>query len=558
MESNNNFIHDLVEEHIAEGGKYYGKTVYTRFPPEPNGYLHIGHAKAICVDFGTAEKYGGYCNLRFDDTNPTKEDTEYVEAIMNDVHWLGYDWKEVLYASDYFPRMYECAERLIKDGLAYVCDLSADETREYRGTLTEPGKNSPYRERSVEENLDLFRRMRDGEFADGERVLRAKIDMASPNMNMRDPVIYRIVHMNHHHTGDKWCIYPMYDFAHPLEDAFEGITHSLCDLGFKDHRPLYDWVVEKCGPFDPAPCQNEFARLNITYTMMSKRYLRKMVESGIVKGWDDPRMPTLCGLRRRGYTPASIRNFIDTVGVSTSYSVVDYGLLEYCIREDLNKIAPRGMAVLDPIKLVIDNYEDGLIEEFDAEVNPENPEMGSRKVAFSKELYIERSDFMIEPVKGYFRLFPGNEVRLKYAYYVKVVSYETDDDGNVTVVHCTYDPASRGGWLPERKVKGTIHWVSAHDAVPAEIRLYDQLFSEPDPMDDSDGRDFTEKLNPNSLTICKNAVVEPYLADCDKNAHFQFLRNGFFSSDDDHTREKPVFNRTVSLKDSWKKQVAKG
>ena len=558
METNNNFIHDLVEEHIKEGGKYYGKTVYTRFPPEPNGYLHIGHAKAICVDFGTAEKYGGFCNLRFDDTNPTKEDTEYVEAIMNDVHWLGYDWKEVLYASDYFPRMYECAEKLIQEGLAYVCDLSADETREYRGTLTEPGKNSPYRDRSVEENLDLFRRMRAGEFADGERVLRAKIDMASPNMNMRDPVIYRIVHMTHHHTGDQWCIYPMYDFAHPLEDAFEGITHSLCDLGFKDHRPLYDWVVEKCGPFDPAPCQNEFARLNITYTMMSKRYLRKMVESGIVNGWDDPRMPTLCGLRRRGYTPASIRNFIDTVGVSTSYSVVDYGLLEYCIREDLNKIAPRGMAVIDPIKLVIDNYEDGFIEEFDAEVNPENPEMGNRKVAFSKELYIERSDFMIEPVKGYFRLFPGNEVRLKYAYYVRVTSYETDDEGNVTVVHCTYDPASKGGWLADRKVKGTIHWVSAHDAVPAEIRLYEQLFDDPDPMDDSDGRDFTEKLNPNSLIICKNAVVEPYLADCEKNAHFQFLRNGFFSSDDDHTKEKPVFNRTVSLKDSWKKQVAKG
>ena len=558
METNNNFIHDLVEEHIKEGGKYYGKTVYTRFPPEPNGYLHIGHAKAICVDFGTAEKYGGFCNLRFDDTNPTKEDTEYVEAIMNDVHWLGYDWKEVLYASDYFPRMYECAEKLIQEGLAYVCDLSADETREYRGTLTEPGKNSPYRDRSVEENLDLFRRMRAGEFADGERVLRAKIDMASPNMNMRDPVIYRIVHMTHHHTGDQWCIYPMYDFAHPLEDAFEGITHSLCDLGFKDHRPLYDWVVEKCGPFDPAPCQNEFARLNITYTMMSKRYLRKMVESGIVNGWDDPRMPTLCGLRRRGYTPASIRNFIDTVGVSTSYSVVDYGLLEYCIREDLNKIAPRGMAVIDPIKLVIDNYEDGLIEEFEAEVNPENPEMGNRKVAFSKELYIERSDFMIEPVKGYFRLFPGNEVRLKYAYYVRVTSYETDDEGNVTVVHCTYDPASKGGWLADRKVKGTIHWVSAHDAVPAEIRLYEQLFDDPDPMDDSDGRDFTEKLNPNSLIICKNAVVEPYLADCEKNAHFQFLRNGFFSSDDDHTKEKPVFNRTVSLKDSWKKQVAKG
>ena len=557
METNNNFIHDIVEEHIKEGGKYYGKTVYTRFPPEPNGYLHIGHAKAICVDFGTAEKYGGYCNLRFDDTNPTKEDTEYVEAIMNDVHWLGYDWKEMLYASDYFPRMYECAENLIKQGLAYVCDLSADETREYRGTLTEPGKNSPYRDRSVEENLDLFRRMKAGEFADGERVLRAKIDMASPNMNMRDPVIYRIVHMTHHHTGDEWCIYPMYDFAHPLEDAFEGITHSLCDLGFKDHRPLYDWVVEKCGPFDPAPCQNEFARLNITYTLMSKRYLRRMVEEGIVNGWDDPRMPTLCGLRRRGYTPASIRNFIETVGVSTSYSVVDYGLLEFCIREDLNKIAPRGMAVLDPIKLVIDNYEDGVVEKFEAEVNPENPEMGTRKVTFSKELYIERDDFMIEPVKGYFRLFPGNEVRLKYAYYVKVVSYETDAEGNVTVVHCTYDPASRGGWLPERKVKGTIHWVSAHDAVPAEIRLYEQLFTEADPMDDSDGRDFTEKLNPDSLKICANAYVEPYLANCEKNAHFQFLRNGFFSSDDDHTKEKPVFNRTVSLKDSWKKQSAK-
>ncbi len=557
MESNNNFIHDIVEEHIKEGGKYYGKTVYTRFPPEPNGYLHIGHAKAICVDFGTAEKYGGYCNLRFDDTNPTKEDTEYVEAIMNDVHWLGYDWKEVLYASDYFPRMYECAENLIKQGLAYVCDLSADETREYRGTLTEPGKNSPYRDRSVEENLDLFRRMKAGEFADGERVLRAKIDMASPNMNMRDPVIYRIVHMTHHHTGDEWCIYPMYDFAHPLEDAFEGITHSLCDLGFKDHRPLYDWVVEKCGPFDPAPCQNEFARLNITYTLMSKRYLRRMVEEGIVNGWDDPRMPTLCGLRRRGYTPASIRNFIETVGVSTSHSVVDYGLLEYCIREDLNKTAPRGMAVLDPIKLIIDNYEPGVIEEFEAEVNPENPEMGNRKVTFSRELYIERDDFMIEPVKGYFRLFPGNEVRLKYAYYVRVVSYETDDAGNVTVVHCTYDPASRGGWLPERKVKGTIHWVSAHDAVPAEIRLYEQLFTEADPMDDSDGRDFTQKLNPNSLKICKNAFVEPYLANCEKNAHFQFLRSGFFSSDDDHTKEKPVFNRTVSLKDSWKKQTAK-
>ena len=461
-------------------------------------------------------------------------------------------------ASDYFPRMYECAEKLLRDGLAYVCDLSADEIRDYRGTLTEPGINSPYRSRTPEENLDLFRRMRAGEFADGSKVLRAKIDMASPNINLRDPVLYRIVRATHHHTGDAWCIYPMYDFAHPLEDAFEGVTHSLCDLGFKDHRPLYDWVVEKCGPFDPAPCQNEFARLNITYTLMSKRYLRKMVETGIVNGWDDPRMPTLCGLRRRGYTPAAIRNFIDTVGVSTSYSVVDYGLLEYCIREDLNRIAPRGMAVLDPIRLIIDNYEDGRIEEFDAEVNPENPDMGTRKVYFSKELYIERTDFMAEPVKGYFRLFPGNEVRLKYAYYVKVTSYETDEAGAVTAVHCTYDPASRGGWLADRKVKGTIHWVSAHDAVSAEVRLYDQLFTEPDPMDDTDGRDFTEKLNPDSLIVCKNAVVEPYLANCEKNAHFQFLRNGFFSSDDDHTKEKPVFNRTVSLKDSWKKQTAKG
>ena len=550
-----NFIEQEIDKDLAEG-RY--TEVVTRFPPEPNGYLHIGHAKSILLNYGLAKEYGGTFHFRFDDTNPTKEKTEYVQSIIDDIKWLGADYGDKIYfASNYFDAMYEAAIKLIKKGKAYVCDLSADEIREYRGTLKEPGKNSPYRDRSVEENLKLFEGMKNGEYPDGSKVLRAKIDMASPNINMRDPVIYRIARMTHHNTGDKWCIYPMYDFAHPLEDAFEGVTHSLCDLGFKDHRPLYDWVVEKCGPFDPVPCQNEFARLNITYTMMSKRYLRKMVESGIVNGWDDPRMPTLCGLRRRGYTPASIRNFIDTVGVSTSYSVVDYGLLEYCIREDLNKIAPRGMAVLDPLKLVIDNYEEGCVEEFDAEVNPENPDMGMRKVSFSRELYIERSDFMIEPVKGYFRLFPGNEVRLKYAYYVKVTSYETDADGNVTVVHCTYDPASRGGWLPDRKVKGTIHWVSAHDAVPAEVRLYDQLFSEPDPMDDSDGRDFTEKLNPNSLLVCKNAVVEPYLANCDKNAHFQFLRNGFFSSDDDHTKEKPVFNRTVSLKDSWKKQVAK-
>ena len=545
-----NFIHDIIDRDLLPGGRYEGKTIYTRFPPEPNGYLHIGHAKAVCIDFGTAEKYGGKCNLRFDDTNPSKEDTEYVEAIQNDVQWLGFHWANVLYASDYFPRMYDCAVKLIRDGLAYVDHLTPEQMKEYRGTLTEPGKNSPYRDRSVQENLKLFEAMKNGEFNDGTCVLRAKIDMASPNMNMRDPAIYRILHAHHHRKGDEWCIYPMYDFAHPLEDAFEGITHSLCDLGFKDHRPLYDWVVEKCGPFDPPPCQTEFARLNLTYTVMSKRYLRQLVENGIVTGWDDPRMPTLCGLRRRGYTPASIRNFIETVGVSTSNSVVDYALLEYCIREDLNKTAPRGMAVLDPIKLVIDNYEPGMTEEFTAEINPEEPGMGTRQVTFSGELYIERGDFMAEPVKGYFRLFPGNEVRLKYAYYVTCTSYETDANGKVTTVHCTYDPASRGGWLEGRKVKGTIHWVSAHNAIPAKVNLYEQLFLSESPDKDN----FMEDLNPNSLTVCENAVVEPYLAAFPKNSHFQFLRTGFFSTDDDHTPENPVFNRTVSLKDSFNKK----
>ncbi|MBO4326298.1 MAG: glutamine--tRNA ligase/YqeY domain fusion protein [Clostridia bacterium] len=555
MENTGNFIHDMIDEDLKEGGRCYGEKIRTRFPPEPNGYLHIGHAKALCVDFGTAEKYGGACNLRLDDTNPSKEDTEYVDAIMEDIHWLGYDWDgEIRYASDYFPRMYECAVELIKRGEAYVCDLSPDEIRDYRGTLTEPGIDSPYRTRSVEENLDLFERMKAGEFEDGTRVLRAKIDMASPNINMRDPVIYRILHAHHHHVGDEWCIYPMYDFAHPLEDAFEGITHSLCSIEFKDHRPLYDWVVEHCGPFDPEPRQTEFARLNLTYTMMSKRYLRYMVENGIVNGWDDPRMPTLCGLRRKGFTPESIKNFIAAVGVSTSNSTVDYSLLEYCIRDDLNRTAPRAMAVLDPIELVIDNYPEGLVEEFEAEVNPENPDMGTRKVEFSGRLWIEREDFMAAPVKGYFRLFPGNEVRLKYAYYVRATSYESDDEGNVTRVHCTYDPASKGGWLEGRKVKGTIHWVSAHDAVPAEVRLYDQLFSDPAPMDDSDGRDWTEKLNPDSLVVKDNAFVEPYAANCEPHAHFQFLRNGFFSADNDHTSDHPVFNRTVSLKDTWGKK----
>ena len=551
----NNFIHEMVANDLKEGGRYVGKTVHTRFPPEPNGYLHIGHAKAICIDFGTAEKFGGICNLRFDDTNPTKEDVEYVDAIKEDVQWLGFQWHGIYYASDYFHMMYECAIKLIKKGLAYVCDLSADEIREYRGTLTEPGKNSPYRDRSIEENLDLFERMKNGEFEEGSRVLRAKIDMASPNIVMRDPVIYRIMYATHHRTGDEWCIYPMYDFAHPLEDAFEGITHSLCDLGFKNNRPLYEWFVRECGPFDPEPCQTEFARLNLTNTVMSKRLLRRLVEGNLVSGWDDPRMPTLCGLRRRGYTPTSIRNFIEAVGVSTTNSIVDYSLLEHYVREDLNKIAPRGMAVLDPIKLVIDNYEDGMIEEFEADVNPENKEMGTRKVEFSKELYIERDDFMIEPVKGYFRLFPGNEVRLKYAYYVKCTSYECDEDGNVTVVHATYDPESRGGWLPTRKVKGTIHWVSSHNAVKSEVRLYDKLFLEENPLDDADGVDFVEKVNPDSLKVVKDAYVEPYLADSSKNNHFQFLRLGFFSTDDDHTPEKPVFNRTVSLKDTWAKKA---
>lgn len=555
MEDTGNFIHDMIDADLAEGGRCFGEKIRTRFPPEPNGYLHIGHAKALCIDFGTAEKYGGKCNLRLDDTNPSKEDTEYVDAIMEDIHWLGYDWDgEIRYASDYFPKMYQCAVDLIRRGEAYVCDLSPDEIREYRGTLTEPGKNSPYRDRSVEENLELFERMKAGEFEDGSRVLRAKIDMASPNMNMRDPVIYRILHAHHHHVGDEWCIYPMYDFAHPLEDAFEGVTHSLCSIEFKDHRPLYDWVIEHCGPFDPEPRQTEFARLNLTYTMMSKRYLRHMVETGIVDGWDDPRMPTLCGLRRKGFTPDSIKNFIAAVGVSTSNSTVDYSLLEYCIRDDLNRTAPRAMAVLDPIELIIDNYPEGLVEEFDAEVNPENPDMGTRKVQFSGRLWIEREDFMIEPVKGYFRLFPGNEVRLKYAYYVRATSYETDDAGNVIRVHCTYDPDSRGGWLEGRKVKGTIHWVSAHNAVPAEVRLYDQLFTDPAPMDDSDGRSWEEKLNPDSLIIKEHAVVEPYAAECEPHAHFQFLRNGFFSADNHHTPEKPVFNRTVGLKDTWGKK----
>ena len=553
MEESKNFICEFVEEDIAEGGRFEGQTVHTRFPPEPNGYLHIGHAKAICIDFTTAEKYGGLCNLRFDDTNPVKEDTEYVDAIQEDIKWLGFNWDDrMFYASDYFETMYNCAETLIKKGLAYVCELSADEIREYRGTLTEPGKESPYRNRSVEENLDLFRRMRAGEFADGSMILRAKIDMASPNINMRDPALYRILHTHHHKAGDKWCIYPMYDFAHPIEDSIENVTHSLCSLEFENHRPLYDWVLENV----ELPCKSrqiEFARFNLTYTIMSKRYLMRLVKENFVNGWDDPRMPTLCGLRRRGYTPESIRNFMDKVGVSKAISTVDYALLEYCIREDLNAHAERGMAVLDPIKLIIDNYPDDLVEEFEFDVNTEDENAGKRKVYFSKEMYIERDDFCEEPPKGYFRMFPGNEVRLKHAYYVKCTGCDKDENGNVIAVHGEYDPESRGGWIPGgRKVKGTMHWVSAHDAVDAEIRIYDHLFSVEDPGDSSDGKDFTEKLNPNSLTIISGAKVEPYLANAKPGDKFQFLRMGYFSADYDHTAEKPVFNRTVTLKDTYK------
>ncbi|HPU67141.1 MAG TPA: glutamine--tRNA ligase/YqeY domain fusion protein [Clostridiales bacterium] len=545
-----NFIHDIIDEDLKNG---VNSRVQTRFPPEPNGYLHIGHAKAIYIDFKTAEKYGGICNLRFDDTNPVKEDVEYVDAIMEDIKWLGFKWANVYYASDYFDFLFECAVKLIKQGDAYVCDLSADEIREYRGTLTEPGKNSPYRDRSVEENLDLFYRMAKGEFPDGSRVLRAKIDMASPNLNMRDPVMYRIAHVPHHQTGDKWCIYPMYDFAHPLSDAKEGVTYSLCSLEFENHRPLYNWFIEKIG-FKEPPKQIEFARLNLNYSVMSKRKLLEMVNKKIVSGWDDPRMPTLCGLRRRGYPPEAIIDFIEKVGVSKAYSIVDIGLLESCVRDRLNSNAPRLMAVLDPIKLVIDNYPDDLVEELPVEYHPDHEEMGSRNVTFSKELYIERSDFMIEPVKKYYRLYPGNEVRLKSAYIVKCTSYETDENGNVTCVHCTYDPETRGGNAPDgRKVRGTIHWVNAKDAVDAEVRLYDRLFKVENPADDSDGLSLEDKLNPDSLIILKGCKIEKDILNAKVGQSFQFMRQGYFCIDKDSTEDNLIINRTVQLNSSWDK-----
>ncbi len=544
-----NFIDDFIIEDLAEGGRCEGMQVHTRFPPEPNGYLHIGHAKAIYIDFGTAERFKGICNLRMDDTNPTKEDTEYVDAIKEDIHWLGYDWDDrFYYASDYFEQMYDAAVSLIKKGLAYVCELTPDQMRENRGDLTTPAV-SPYRDRPVEESLDLFARMRAGEFEDGKMTLRAKIDLASGNFNMRDPVIYRINHMSHHRTGDKWCIYPMYDFAHPIEDALEHITHSLCSLEFEDHRPLYDWVIANVD-LPSKPRQIEFARLGINNTVMSKRKLRALVEGGYVSGWDDPRMPTLCGLRRRGYTPASIRNFSERNGVSKVNSTVEYSFLEHCLREDLNINAQRVMGVLRPLKLIITNYPEGKSETFEVENNPNRPEDGTRTVTFSRELWIEEDDFMEEPVKGYFRLFPGNEVRLKTTYIVRCTGCEKDENGNITAVYAEYDPESRGGNPADgRKIKGTIHWVNAADALDAEIRLYDNLFTVPDP----DAGDFLEVLNPDSLKVLENAKVEPSLAAAKPGDSFQFMRQGYFCVDNkDSTSEHLVFNRSVSLKDSFK------
>ncbi len=548
-----NFIHEAINEDIAEKGL---SKIHTRFPPEPNGYLHIGSAKAIWINAGVAQKYGGLFNLRYDDTNPVREDDEFVRSIEEDLRWLGaVPDGGIYYGSDYFDKCYEFAVELIKRGKAFVCDLSADEMREYRGTLTEPGKNSPYRDRSVEENLDLFERMRAGEFEDGSHTLRAKIDMSSPNMNMRDPAIYRILHTEHHRQGNKWCIYPLYDFAHPIQDALEGITHSLCSIEFEDHRPLYDWVVREIG-FENPPRQMEFARLNITNTVMSKRYLRQLVEEKYVDGWDDPRMPTLSGLRRRGYTPQAIRNFCERIGVAKTYSVVDYSFLEHCIREDLNSTAARMMVVLRPIKLIIDNYPEGKVETFEAQNNPEDPAAGTHSVEFSRELYIEAEDFMETPVKGYFRMFPGNEVRLKYAYYVTCKSFETDENGNVTVIHADYDPESRGGGTEDgRKVRGTIHWVSAHNAVDAEVRLYDSLFLIANPGDVPEGGSFTDNINPNSLEILKGCKCEPAIESDMGDGRYQFLRNGYFCRDKKLSSEgSPVFNRTVSLKDSWAKK----
>lgn len=532
--------------------KYGDAVIQTRFPPEPNGYLHIGHAKAICLDFGLADEFGGKTNLRFDDTNPEKEETEYVESIMKDVRWLGFEWDGLYYASDYFGQIFEWAIKLIKDGKAYVDDLSADEIREYRGTLTEPGKESPYRNRSVEENLDLFERMHKGEFPDGSRVLRAKIDMASRNLNMRDPVMYRILHASHHRTGDKWCIYPMYDFAHGQSDSIEHVTHSMCTLEFEDHRPLYNWFIQQLGIFPSQ--QYEFDRLSLTYTLLSKRRLLKLVQEKLVSGWDDPRMPTLSGIRRRGYPPEAVRNFVSAIGVSKTNGTLELAMIEHFVREDLNKSAPRVMAVLKPLKVVIDNYPEGEVEQMEAVNNPEDESAGTRLVPFSKVLYIEQDDFREVPPKKYYRLSPGKEVRLRYGYFITAKSVVKNDKGEVIEVHCTYDPATRGGNAPDgRKVKSTIHWVSAEHAIDAEVRLYDKLFSKEDPNDVPEGQEFTANLNPDSLEVVEHAKLEPSLANAPVESRYQFERLGYFCVDPDSKPGKPVFNRTVALKDTWAK-----
>lgn len=547
-----NFIRDIIEEDLRTNK--YGGQVHTRFPPEPNGYLHIGHAKSICLNFGLARDYGGKCNLRFDDTNPTKEEVEYVESIKEDIRWLGFDWEErEFYASDYFGQLYEWAIELIKAGKAYVDDLSAEEIRAYRGTLIEPGKESPYRNRSVEENLDLFERMRAGEFPEGARTLRAKIDMASGNLNLRDPVMYRILHANHHRTGDQWCIYPTYDWAHGQSDSIEGITHSICTLEFEDHRPLYDWYIESLGIHHPK--QIEFARLNLNYTVMSKRRLLQLVQEGYVSGWDDPRMPTLSGIRRRGFTPEAIRNFAERIGVARRESTVDVSLLEYMVREDLNRRAPRVMAVLRPLKVVLVNYPEDQVEELEAINNPEDPESGTRLVPFSRVLYIEQEDFREDPPKKYFRLSPGQEVRLRYGYFIRCVELVKDEQtGEIIELHCTYDPETRGGYAPDgRKVKGTIHWVSTAHALEAEVRLYDRLFNTPDPLNIPEGGSFMDNVNPNSLEILPAAKVEPSLTGAKPGDRFQFERQGYFCVDREASPTRPVFNLTVPLRDTWAK-----
>lgn len=550
-----NFLEKIIEDDLRNG-RVPDNRIVTRFPPEPNGYLHIGHIKAICINFGLAEKYGGTCHLRLDDTNPAKEEQEYIDSIKDTIHWLGFDWGDkTYYASDYYDQLFDIAVRLIKEGKAYVDSLSPEEMKEYRGTLTEPGKNSPDRDRSIGENLDLFMRMKNGEFPEGKYTLRAKIDMASPNINMRDPALYRIKYAEHPRTGNKWCIYPMYDYTHPISDAIEGITHSICTLEFEDHRPAYDWATSIDG-IEHAPHQYEFARLNISYLLMSKRKLLYLVNNGFVSGWDDPRMPTIAGIRRRGYSPEAMKDFVQRVGVAKVESVVDYSLMEFCVREDLNKRAKRLMAVLDPLKLIIDNYPEDKIEYFEAENNPEDPNAGTHRIAFTKELYIEKEDFMEVPVKGYHRLYPGNEIRLKHAYYVTAVSVDKDEDGNIIAVHCTYDPESRGGTTSDgRKVKGTSHWVSASESVKAEVRQYDKLFKAENPG--AETGNYLDDINPDSLIILNEARVEKEALSAKPGDYLQFIRNGYYMADPDSTEDHMVFNRTVTLKDSWSKMKQK-